>query len=48
MCSLHMVRGKRVVFIGLFPSTYRAVTIDLGWTSGWKKVISFVEVVWNK
>ena len=43
MINLDMIRGKRVVFIGTFPSTYRAyqTAVNLGWTSGWNITISF-------
>ncbi len=36
--KLEMVRGKRTVFIGLFPSLYRAEIAagDLDWNPGWK------------
>jgi hypothetical protein len=46
MYSLTMVRGKRSVFIGLFPSTYRAEVVEcnLEWEPSWKPVIEEKEV----
>lgn len=41
MFSLNMRRGKRIVFIGTFPSKYRASQIGciLDWDPSWKPVI---------
>ncbi len=46
MYSLTMVRGKRSVFIGLFPSLYRAEVVEcnLEWCPSWKPVIEQKEV----
>ena len=46
MYSLTMVRGKRSVFIGLFPSLYRAEVVEcnLEWEPSWKPVIEEKEV----
>ena len=41
MYSLTMKRGKRSVFIGLFPSTYRVAVVEcnLEWGSDWKPIV---------
>ena len=46
MYSLTMVRGKRSVFIGLFPSLYRAEVVEcnLEWEPSWKPLIEQKEV----
>ena len=46
MFSLTMVRGKKAVFIGLFPSLYRATVVEcnLEWSPCWKPVIEEKEV----
>ncbi len=46
MYSLTMVRGKRSVFIGLFPSLYRAEVVEcnLEWEPSWKPLIEEKEV----
>jgi hypothetical protein len=46
MHSLIMQRGKKSVFIGLFPSVYRAevVQCNLEWCPSWKPVIETVVV----
>jgi hypothetical protein len=46
MYSLTMKRGKRSVFIGLFPSLYRleVVETNLEWDPSWKPVIERKEV----
>jgi len=46
MYSLTMHRGKRSVFIGLFPTKYRALVIEanLEWDPSWKPVIERKEV----
>ena len=46
MYSLTMVRGKKAVFIGLFPSLYRAEVVEcnLEWQSSWKPLIEIKEV----
>jgi hypothetical protein len=46
MYSLTMVRGKRSVFIGLFPSLYRAEVVEcnLEWSPSWKPIIEEKEV----
>jgi hypothetical protein len=46
MYSLTMKRGKRSVFIGLFPSLYRleVVECNLEWEPSWKPVIEQKEV----
>ena len=46
MYSLTMQRGKRSVFIGLFPSLYRleVVECNLEWDPSWKPVIERKEV----
>jgi hypothetical protein len=46
MYSLTMVRGKKAVFIGLFPSLYRAEVVEcnLEWEPSWKPVIEEKEV----
>ena len=46
MYSLTMVRGKRSVFIGLFPSLYRVTVVEcnLEWSPSWKAVIEEKEV----
>jgi len=46
MYSLTMQRGKRSVFIGLFPSLYRleVVECNLEWDPSWKPVIEEKEV----
>jgi hypothetical protein len=50
MYSLTMVRGKRSVFIGLFPSLYRAnaVECNLEWDPCWKPVIEEKEVNYDQ
>jgi hypothetical protein len=47
MYSLTMQRGKRSVFIGLFPSLYRleVVECNLEWDPSWKPVIEEKEVI---
>ena len=49
MYSLTMVRGKRSVFIGLFPSLYRAEVVEcnLEWEPSWKAVIEAKEVTYD-
>jgi hypothetical protein len=46
MYSLTMQRGKKAVFIGLFPSLYRAEVVEcnLEWSPSWKPVIEQKEV----
>ena len=46
MYSLTMIRGKRSVFIGLFPSLYRAEVAEcnLEWEPSWKPLIEPKEV----
>ena len=46
MVTLHMVRGRRVVYIGLFPTTYRAHLVAdlLEWSRSWTPVISYLVV----
>jgi hypothetical protein len=46
MYSLSMKRGKKAVFIGLFPSLYRlsVVECNLEWDPSWKPVIEEKEV----
>jgi hypothetical protein len=46
MVSLTMVRGKRAVFIGLFPRIERARTVEanLEWERSWRPVFRDVEV----
>ena len=46
--SLTMKRGKRSVFIGLFPSLYRAQVVEcnLEWCPCWKPVIEEKEVTY--
>jgi hypothetical protein len=46
MYSLTMVRGKRSVFIGLFPSLYRVTVVEcnLEWEPSWKPLIEQKEV----
>jgi len=46
MYSLTMLRGKRSVFIGLFPSLYRVTVVEcnLEWSPSWKPVIEEKEV----
>ena len=38
--ALYMVRGRRKVIIGHFPSKYRAYAVyaNLGWSSNWKPI----------
>ena len=50
MYSLTMVRGKKAVFIGLFPSLYRAnvVECNLEWEPSWKPVIEEKEVHYDQ
>jgi hypothetical protein len=50
MYSLTMKRGRRSVFIGLFPSLYRAnvVECNLEWESSWKPVIEEKEVHYDQ
>jgi hypothetical protein len=50
MYSLTMVRGKRSVFIGLFPSTYRVrvVECNLEWGADWKPLIEEKEVTYDQ
>ena len=50
MYSLTMVRGKRSVFIGLFPSLYRAEVVEcnLEWEPSWKPVIEEKEVNYDQ
>ena len=42
--SLTMIRGARAVYIGLFPSAYRARTVAfrLGWNQSWQPFIAKV------
>ena len=42
--SLTMIRGARAVYIGLFPSAYRARTVAfrLGWHYSWQPFIAKV------
>jgi hypothetical protein len=49
MYSLTMVRGKRAVFIGLFPSLYRVTVVEcnLEWSPCWKPVIEEKEVTYD-
>ena len=49
MYSLTMQRGKRSVFIGLFPSLYRATVIEvnLEWDPSWKPIIERKEVIYG-
>ena len=49
MYSLTMIRGKRSVFIGLFPSQYRArvVEANLEWEPSWKAIIERKEVIYE-
>ena len=49
MYSLTMQRGKRSVFIGLFPSLYRleVVECNLEWEPAWKPVIEEKEVTYG-
>lgn len=46
MFSLTMTRGKRSVFIGLFPNEYRAenCALNLEWGHDWKGIITPVPV----
>jgi hypothetical protein len=51
MYSLSMKRGKKAVFIGLFPSLYRVAVVEcnLEWDPSWKPVIEETEVkLWSK
>ena len=49
MYSLTMKRGKRSVFIGLFPSTYRlqVVECNLEWDPSWKPIVEEKEVIYD-
>jgi hypothetical protein len=49
MFSLTMKRGKKAVFIGLFPSLYRlqVVECNLEWSPSWKPVIEEKEVIYE-
>lgn len=42
--SLTMIRGARAVYIGLFPSMYRArvISFRLGWHHSWQPFIAKV------
>jgi hypothetical protein len=50
MYSLTMVRGKRSVFIGLFPSLYRVTVVEcnLDWCESWKPLIEEKEVTYDQ
>lgn len=50
MYSLTMVRGKKAVFIGLFPSLYRLTVVEcnLEWSPCWKPVIEEKEVTYDQ
>ena len=49
MYSLTMQRGKKAVFIGLFPSLYRAEVVEcnLEWSPSWKPIIEEKEVIYG-
>jgi hypothetical protein len=50
MYSLTMRRGKKLVFIGLFPSLYRVdvVECNLEWDPCWKPIIEQKEVHYDQ
>ena len=50
MYSLTMIRGKKAVFIGLFPSLYRAEVVEcnLEWSPCWKPIIEQKEVNYDQ